>query len=87
MSQQPPPGNQPPYQQPYYQPPYQQPPPPRPPSNAFERLMLTITGMSALAILFILVFPLILCIGIGAFCLLLGVGAGLDSSATVTPFR
>ncbi len=87
MSAQPPPGNQPPYQQPYYQPPYQQPPPPRPPSNAFERLMLTITGMSALAILFILVFPLIVCVGIGAFCILAGVGASLTADATATPFR
>ncbi len=87
MGQQPPSGNQPPYQQPYYQPPYQQPPPPRPPSNAFERLMLTITGMSALAILFILVFPLLLCLGIGAFCILGGIGAGLAGSVTPTPFR
>ena len=87
MNQQPPPGNQSPYQQSPYQPPYQQPPPPRPPSNAFEQLMLAITGMSALAILFILVFPLILCVGIGMFCLLGGIGAGLAGSATATPFR
>lgn len=51
------------------------PPPQRPPSNAFERFMLTITGMSALAILFILVMPFILCLGIAGVCLLSGIGA------------
>ncbi|MGN6812077.1 MAG: hypothetical protein ACTHMP_14500 [Thermomicrobiales bacterium] len=49
--------------------------PAKPPSNVFEKFMLTITGMSALAILFLMLLPVLACIGIGALCLLSGIGA------------
>jgi hypothetical protein len=59
-------------------------PPAEPRRSAFETLMLTITGMSALAILAIIVIPLILCVGLSAFCLLAGIGA--SHVPTPTPF-
>lgn len=61
------------------------PPAPRQPSGAFERLMQSITAMSALAILFVMLFPLLLCVGIGAFCVLTGVVAGHVPTPTPLP--
>lgn len=50
--------------------------PPPPPSGVFERLMQSITAMSALGILFLMLFPLLACIGLFVLCVLTGKGMG-----------
>lgn len=55
------------------------PPSERQSGNAFEKFMLTLTGLSALGIFFLLALPLVLCVSLTFLCI---VGNVLGSPAT-----